>query len=96
MKAKMLNQNIQIGKETHSKREKAMNLDKDVYSTSFLTNLPANTESETAKIRIEDFIGRHIGKVDRITLERNCLMGFWGFSVITFESIEELSLEDKL
>lgn len=96
MKAKMLNQNIQIGKETHSKREKAMNLDKDVYSTSFLTDIPANTESEMAKIRIEDFIGRHIGVVNRITLERNCLMGFWGFSVITFECIEELSLEDKL
>ncbi len=94
MKAKMLNQNIQIGKETHSKREKAMNLDKDVYSTSFLTNLSADTESETAKIRIENFIGRHIGEVDRITLERNCLMGFWGFSVITFKVIEELSLED--
>lgn len=97
MKAKMLNQIVQRGKEKTTKYERKRNLDKDLWSTSYVTNIKIDVMTDDAEQTIENFCEKHFGdkNIFDVTIERNGMLGFWQFTIITakentdFEIIEE-------
>lgn len=99
MKAKMLNQIIQIGKETLTKYEKksGRNLDRDMWSTVYITDIPIQILTKEATVTIQDFIDRHFDdkEVEDFTMERNGMLGFWQFTVITFQEVTEFDITEE-
>lgn len=98
MKAKMLNQVVQRGRDKSSKWEKRRNLDKNLWSTAYITDIPIQTLTDIAEQKIEDFIDLCF-KIDDelidLTLERNGMLGFWQFTIITTCEIIDFEIEDK-
>lgn len=99
MKAKMLNQLIQRGKENLKKWEKksGRELDKDIWSTVYITDIPIQILTDEAVTMINDFIERHFKdkEVKDFTVERNGMLGFWQFTVMTFKEVTEFDIEEE-
>ena len=101
MKAKMLNQLFQRGKETHKKAEKARDLDKDIWSTVYITDIPIQTLTDEAWESVKDFIERHFADFtdreieDTFTMERNGMLGFWQFTVLTVREVTEVDIVEE-
>lgn len=99
MKAKMLNQLIQRGKEKLTKYEKrsGRDLDKDIWSTVYITDIPMQTLTDEAVLLIHNFIERHFDDKDvkDFTLERNGMLGFWQFTVMTFQEVTDFDIVEE-
>lgn len=99
MKAKMLNQLFQKGKETLTKYEKkaGKDLDRDMWSTVYITDIPIQTLTAEAISKIKKFTDTHLGNKEMrdFTVERNGMLGFWQFTVITFEEVIEFDIVEE-
>lgn len=99
MKAKMLNQLIQRGKEKLTKYEKrsGRDLDKDIWSTVYITDIPIQTLTDEAILMIHDFIEKHLDDKDvkDFTVERNGMLGFWQFTVLTFKEVTDFDIVEE-
>lgn len=94
MKVKYTDQQYQKGKETNNKREKQRDLDKDLWSTTYLTDIPDSVLTDIADNEIASFIAIHFGEYnseapDKLpavvgyTISRNGIFKMWQFTVVT-------------
>jgi hypothetical protein len=97
MKAKMLNQLIQRSEERKlSKYEKKVrHLDLDLWSTSYITDIPIEELTDVAERKIEDFVLNNIGEAMDIMLERNGMLGYWQFTVVTTWEVTNFDIETE-
>lgn len=99
MKAKMLNQLVQRAKETLTKYEKksGRDLGRDMWSTVYITDIPVQTLTDDVIVMIQNFILQHFDDKDvkDFTIERNGMLGFWEFTVITFVEVTEFDITEE-
>ena len=96
MKIKLLNQTIQRGKEHTNKYERRRNLDKDLWITSYITNISIDVSTDEAEQLIETFISTFFFEYDvyDITLERNGMYRFWQFTMVTGQEIIDFEISE--
>lgn len=102
MKAKMLNQLFQKGKVrtelTQTERKSSKELDKDIWSTVYITDMPIQILTETAYSRINVFLARTLESSDikEFSIERNGMLGFWQFTVMTYKEVTKFDITDEV
>lgn len=95
MKAKMLNQTYHDKLDKTSKFEKKKNLDKDLWSTSYITDIVISTCTKDAVSQIKAFIARQFGDVLDIAFERNGMTGFWQFTIISDFEVMDFDIAEE-
>ena len=94
MKVRYTDQQFQRGKETHKRAEKARDLDKDLWSTTYLTDIADVVTTDEAELQIKDFILRHFGSTESestdllpavlgFAIARNGMFKMWQFTIVT-------------
>ena len=102
MKAKMLNQLYQRGKERSElkafERKSSRELDKDIWSTVYITDMPIQTLTETAYSKIDAFLKEILidSEIKDFAIERNGMLGFWQFTVMTYKEVTKFDITDEL
>lgn len=102
MKAKMLNQTYHDKLDKTTKFDKKQNKDKDLWSTSYISDIPISTCTKDATSQIKAFISRQFGDALDIAFERNGMTGFWQFTIISdyevmdFDIAEETPVTEQL
>ena len=106
MKAKYTDQQFQRGKETHKTKEKARNLDKDLWSTTYLTDMPDTIKTDEAESKVKEFIFKHFGSTEApdeehfpavlgFTIARNGMFKMWQFTVVTTFEVTEFEIIEE-
>ena len=96
MTVQLLNQIVKRGKADADKYERKRSLDKDLWNTAYLTDIPIEMLTDDAEQEISHFVDRHFGEFDvvDISIERNGMFRLWQFSVVTGQEITEYSISD--
>lgn len=95
MKAKMLNQTYHDKLDKTSKFEKKKNLDKDLWSTSYITDIVISTCTKDAVSQIKAFISRQFGDALDVSFERNGMTGFWQFTIISDFEVMDFDIAEE-
>ncbi len=96
MTVQLLNQIVKRGKADADKYERKRSLDKDLWNTAYITDIPMEILTDEAEKEIYNFVGRHFGTLDvvEVNIERNGMLRLWQFSVVTGQEITEFSISD--
>ena len=96
MTVQLLNQIVKRGKADADKYERKRSLDKDLWNTAYITDMPMEILTDDAEEEIYNFVGRHFGTLDvvEVNIERNGMLRLWQFSVVTGQEITEFSISD--
>lgn len=94
MTVQMINQRFQFGKDESimTKNDYGKGYDLDRWFTSYITDIPIATDTDTAKKEIIEFCQQNLDKqlnvgLGDLTLERNCLLGYWQFTLMTLSEL---------
>lgn len=96
MTIQLLNQIVKRGKADADKYERKRSLDKDLWNTAYITDIPMEILTDEAEEEIYNFVSRHFGTLDvvEVNIERNGMLRLWQFSVVTGQEITEFSISD--
>lgn len=106
MKVRYTDQQFQRRKETHKKSEKGRNLDKDLWSTTYLTDMPDTVLTDEAESKVKEFISKHFGSTEApssdqlpavlgFTIARNGMFKMWQFTVVTTFEVTAFDISDE-
>ena len=93
MTVQMINQRFQFGKDESimTKNDYDKGYDLERWFTSYITDIPIVTDTDTAKEEIIAFCRKnlepHLNVKGDLTLERNCLLGYWQFTLMTLSEL---------
>lgn len=96
MKVKMLNQIYNQAKSKTTKYERRKNFDKKRWQSTYVSNLPMEILTDDAFAFIQNFVYNQFSDVLDIVIERNCMVGFWQFTVITSSEITDYEISDNM